>query len=215
MSLLIHTTGKDRNYSVQWATKTGSAGGVMEIHFKTLGSDQKALAEIFALNILLDRYPGKSPYIMTSQGALRKLLRSTERFAATEIASLKIKHRSLKIQSGKKIHQATQAASDLVTDKVVESFEWTGLGRPSVKSSIGLIEITSHAMERYRERLCPNGSLPKLQDLLSREIYIAKSSKKNGMVYSQYSIPEVGFRFIVAAKESNPSRQRMTTCYAI
>lgn len=215
MSLLIHTEGKGRNYSVQWATKTGSAGGIMVINFQSPGDDQKALAEIFALNILLDRYPGKAPCIMTSQGALRKLLRGAERFAATEIASLKIKHRSLTIQSGKRIHQHTQAALDSVTDKTIESFEWSGLGRPSVKSSIGLIEITSHAMARYRERLCPTGSLSKLQALLSREIYVAKSSKKNGMVYNQYSIPEVGFRFIVATKESNPSQQRMTTCYAI
>jgi hypothetical protein len=215
MSLLIHTEGKNGTYNIQWATKSGSVGGVMDINFQTTGDDQKALAEIFALNILLDRYPGKAPCIMTSQGALKKLLRGAERFAATEIASLKIKHRSLKIESGKKIHQHTQAALDSVTDKIIESFEWSGLGRPSVRSSIGLIEITSHAMERYRERLCPTGSLPKLQALLSREIYVAKSSRKNGMVYNQYSVPEVGFRFIVAAKESNPSQQRMTTCYAI
>jgi hypothetical protein len=215
MTLFINTEGKDGEYSVQWAAETGSVGGTMNISFAKACDDQKALAEIFALNVLLDRYPGKASCIMTSQGALKKLLRGADRFASTEIASLKIKHRTLSIKSDKKVQRNTLLALDLVESKISDDFEWCGLGRPSVKSKIGIIEITAHAMERYRERLCPTGTLSKLQALLNKDIYPVTSATKGGIIYSKYSIPELGVRFVVAAKESDPSQRRMSTCYAV
>lgn len=215
MTLYIHTEQKENSCTVNWATATSSVGGVIEVNIPSNLKDRKAVSEIFALNILLEKYPGKAPLIQTSHGAMRKLLKGADRFATTEMASLKIKHRSLAFSSHKKTSSLTAAALSKVKSPTFEIMDWKGLGRPKINSSIGQLEVTSHAMDRFIERICPNGTLQRLQRFVENQCFLCTQKIKNGMIYSVYSIPGHDMRFVLAAYENDSSSIRMTTCYTV
>jgi hypothetical protein len=216
MTLYIHATSTSkRQCSVKWATATSSVGGEFIVSFLNEVQDQKALAEIYVLDKLLDRYPGKASCIETSQGKLRKLLNCADQFASTEIATLDIKYRTLSIRSHKKTEFRTNSAIYNVESPLIESAAWTGIGRPSILSSIGPLEITKHAMTRFRERFCENGSLTKMQHFLKKQCVLLSTKTDNDKIHSIYSIPEIGMRFVLSNSIDHPSSLRMTTCYSV
>lgn len=214
MTLYIHTElSKINQYTVTWATGTSSVGGRMIINFQKNITEQRALAEIYALNILLERYPGKASSTETSQGSLKKLLKGANRFATTEMAFLEIKHRSLSINSHKKTAQRATEYFSLVKQPIVEKFQWSGLGRPSVSSSIGVLEITKFAMTRFRELFSESATLNKLQRVVEKKSVLSSQTTKNGQIYSVYTVPDANMRFVLTAPATNPDHLRMTTCY--
>lgn len=215
MTLYIHTEPTEDSCLVHWAAATSSVGGIVEVKIGALQNDRKALAEIFVLNYLLELYPGKATCIETSHGALKKLLRGVPRFASTEMATLKVKYRCLEIYSHKKTSfKAMEALANVDKPSYLKK-EWKGLGRPRVHSNIGYIEITSHAMDRFNEKICPSGNLRKLQKLVENDCYLCKENEKDGKKHSVYSIPSHGVRFVISSPNNGSSLSRMTTCYPI
>lgn len=211
MTLYVHTTEQDSYCEIQWAMATSSVGGVIKI---AIGSkeDRAILAEIFALDLLLARYPGKAGSIETSSARLKKIFRGADCFAKTELAALALSNATLSIDTHKNTAKRCAAALSLVSSPATDNLDWRGVSRPRIPTSIGDLEVTEHAMERYRERFGPTAKLSRLVKLLARQAFKVDDSLQDGIPCEVYSIPETGIRFVVA---NETDRRRLLTFYRV
>lgn len=211
MTIYLNTIEYDDKCEITWATATSSVGGVYTLSIPPT-QDRIVLAEIAVLYVLLARYPGKAGSVETSCARLKKVFRGDDCFARTEIVTLSLMYPRLKIDTHKNTRTRCVTAYSLVVEKKFEEAVWGGIGRPILSTSIGLLEITDHAMQRYRERFSPSSDLKRLSKLLNRQAFKIDDSIKDGKPCEIYSIPETGIRFVVV---NESDRRRIMTFYGV
>lgn len=220
--LYIHTTatGDDR-FIVEWAAGLRKAG-IYTVSIDSSTEDSKACAELYVLSLLLERFPGKASQVVTSQGALKKILRGANRKGSREIGFLKVKFPSLSFKSDKKVPKIITGIYQTLGNQSIENeqVEWVTLGRPRIQTVLGLVEVTDHAMARYRERIAETGTLHRLERLLAKDfIQIKKSAcrrkalsnKHRASNHTIYRLQDSDIHVVIAQHSSGVSR--LTTCY--
>lgn len=221
--LLLNTLKiNETEFTVEWAAGRTRAG-VMTISFPSEHEDQKVVAEVFALSQLLERFPGCASQVVTSQGALRKLLKNSGgRPGARELGALKIKYPNLAFASCKKnaskIAEIFSSVGTEAVDRV--RLSWHSLGRPRIATGIGFVEVTEHAMARYRERIAATGTLNRLEKLLARDLIPVRQCKaKLSLINERYKarrhtifrLAESDIHVVIAQHPTGV--RRLTTCY--
>lgn len=214
MTLLIHSTKTETGYSVAWAMQSGSVCGTHDVAIDHDNYDARACAEIQALSVVLETFPGKAGNIQSSNSMLRNILSAKETkygYAATEMGNLQIRHSNLNITSDKKTTKMIQAILSQHEEVRCTSDSWRGLGRPVVNTSIeGEVEVTYHAMMRYRERFAKTGDLERLEKVLSKPFGIQSVVQKGGKTYKVFKSKVSDFMFVIA---EYADQKRLTTCY--
>ena len=223
--LFIHTSSVSPTlYEVHWAAGPNRAG-IVRVTFPSVVDDAKACAEVSVLSHLLARFPGKAGHVVTSQGAMKKLMRGADRNASREIGYLKVMYSALSFSSDKKVPAIIQQIfSRLEECSEIERMDlvWASLGRPRISCSLGEVEVTEHAMSRFHERVAPTGTLSRLQRLLSKDLVPIQHSKARfpgasrglrAQEHGVYQLAGTDIR-VVIAHHANGIR-RLTTCYRV
>lgn len=214
MTLLIHSSKIENGYSVKWAMKSRSVCGIHEVKINDSLPESRVLAEISALSLLLSKFPGKAGNIQSSNGGLKKLINSENAkrtHAITEFGNLLIKYQNLNVESDKKTSRLIESILEEHDQARHTQDEWQGLGRPTVSTSaLGDIEVSVHAMERYRERFAPTGTLSRLEQMLLKPFKVESVKTKGDKTYKVLRSLVNDFVFVVA---EGAGQRRMTTCY--
>jgi hypothetical protein len=212
MTMVIHSVQTGNIVEVNWALNSCVYGGLVRVDFSSTKhnpDDMRVLAEVFVLERLITRFPGKAPFINTSLAQTKKLMRGDDSVALPDLMSLVMRFPKLKISSSKKLGNKCQALLSQVAQPETEHLEWSPLPRPSIASSIGTLELTYHAFLRFKERFSTSARLCKVQQVMNRNLFEIEKSNQHGVPCSIFSIPELGLRAVVST-EQNQTRRILT-----
>lgn len=215
--IYIHTTKSSESYiNVGWCTE--NEAGVVTVDMSDYQNDSKALAEIFVINKLIQRFPSEVASILTSQGAVKKALAGSDkcnRPSASEADYLLIKYPKIAINTSRKTAEKVKAVSEAMDTVEFTEMVFSSLSRPEIESSIGTIQVTKHAMNNYLKSIAPAGTLNRLQKLLTRKLELIYNPKvrpfEKAIAHAVYRV--VGTDVKIVVTEQADKTLRLRTCY--